>query len=95
MTKTHPPVQTPGANQPPANEAEQNAAAAASEASRPPVVGLHGTRTEDEIVATMKHGDPAERTKDGRWVVPPEYGTFTRSNGTRVTRLADGKVIEG
>lgn len=95
MPKTTPPVQTPGENQPPANEPEQHAAAVAAEAAKPAVVGIHGTRTEDEIVATMKHGDPAERTKDGKWVVPPEYGTFTRPDGTRVTRLADGKVIEG
>ena len=90
MAKNTPPVQTPGENQAPANEPEQQAAAEAAQAEQ-----TGGPRTEAEILATMKHGDPPCKDDKGRWIVPPEYGTFTRPDGTRVTRLADGRVVEG
>jgi hypothetical protein len=105
MAKNPPPVQTPGENQAPANEPEQQAAAEAAQAEQPAPAPkakkaaqaeqTGGPRTEAEILATMKHGDPPCRDDKGRWIVPPEYGTFTRPDGTSVTRLADGRVIEG
>lgn len=107
MAKNTPPVQTPGENQAPANEPEQQAAAEAAQAEQPAPAPAPkakkaaqaeqtgGPLTEAEILATMKHGDPPCKDDKGRWIVPPEYGTFTRPDGTRVTRLADGRVIEG
>lgn len=111
MAKNTPPVQTPGENQAPANEPERQAAAEAAQAEQPAPAPAPapapkakkaaqaeqtgGPRTEAEILATMKHGDPPCKDDKGRWIVPPEYGTFTRPDGTRVTRLADGRVIEG
>ena len=104
MAKNTPPVQTPGENQAPANEPEQQAAAEAAQAEQPAPAPAPkakkaeqtgGPRTEAEILATMKHGDPPCKDDKGRWIVPPEYGTFTRPDGTRVTRLADGRVVEG